>query len=143
MDPIGQRIGAFEIVRLLGAGAMGMVYLARDNVLRREVALKLLTKGSDEIDHELHERFLREARAAARLIHPNVVQIFQIGETPRHRYIAMEYVEGASTRHVARLVAAADDVQATAAAPDRLWAAIRADRRQDPPRGRGSSSFVA
>jgi anti-sigma factor RsiW len=48
-----------------------------------------------------------------------------------------------STRHVARLVAAADDVQATAAAPDRLWAAIRADRRQDPPRGRGSSSFVA
>jgi serine/threonine protein kinase len=102
MDPTGQSIGAFEIVRLLGAGAMGMVYLAKDNVLRREVALKLLNKGNDEIDHELHERFLREARAAARLIHPNVVQIFQIGETPRYRFIAMEYVEGASTRHVAR-----------------------------------------
>ncbi|WP_224248718.1 serine/threonine-protein kinase [Hyalangium gracile] len=102
MDPTGQRIGAFEIVRLLGAGAMGMVYLARDNILRREVALKLLTKGTDEIDHELHERFLREARAAARLIHPNVVQIFQIGETTRHRFIAMEYIEGASTRHVAK-----------------------------------------
>lgn len=102
MDPTGQRIGAFEIVRLLGAGAMGMVYLARDNVLRREVALKLITKGTDEGDHELHERFLREARAAARLIHPNVVQIFQIGETSRHRFIAMEYVEGASTRHVAK-----------------------------------------
>jgi serine/threonine protein kinase len=102
MDPTGQSIGSFEIVRLLGAGAMGMVYLARDNVLRREVALKLLNKGNDEIDHELHERFLREARAAARLIHPNVVQIFQIGETARHRFIAMEYVEGASTRHVAR-----------------------------------------
>ncbi|WP_224362097.1 protein kinase domain-containing protein [Hyalangium versicolor] len=102
MDPTGQRIGAFEIVRLLGAGAMGMVYLARDNVLRREVALKLLTKSTDEGDHELHERFLREARAAARLIHPNVVQIFQIGETTRHRFIAMEYVEGASTRHVAK-----------------------------------------
>ncbi|HEX8703327.1 MAG TPA: protein kinase [Myxococcaceae bacterium] len=102
MDPTGQSIGSFEIVRLLGAGAMGMVYLAKDNVLRRDVALKLLNKGNDEIDHELHERFLREARAAARLIHPNVVQIFQIGETPRHRYIAMEYVEGASTRHVAR-----------------------------------------
>ncbi len=52
-------------------------------------------------------------------------------------------VELRSTRHVALLVAAADHVQATAAAPDRLWAAIRADRRQDPPRGRGSSSFVA
>ncbi len=102
MDPTGQRIGAFEIVRLLGAGAMGMVYLARDNVLRREVALKLLTKGDQENDRELHERFLREARAAARLIHPNVVQVFQIGETSRHRFIAMEYVEGASTRHVAK-----------------------------------------
>lgn len=102
MDQTGQVIGAFEIVRLLGAGAMGMVYLAKDNVLRRDVALKLLNKGNDEIDAELHERFLREARAAARLIHPNVVQIFQIGETPRHRFIAMEYVEGASTRHVAR-----------------------------------------
>ena len=102
MDPIGQRIGAFEIVRLLSAGAMGMVYLARDNDLRREVALKLLTKGSDELDHELHERFLREARSAARLLHPNVVQIFQIGETDRHRFIAMEFVEGASTQHVAQ-----------------------------------------
>jgi len=102
MDPTGQIIGSFEIVRLLGAGAMGMVYLARDSVLRREVALKLLNKGNDEVDPELHERFLREARAAARLIHPNVVQIFQIGETSRHRFIAMEYVEGASTRHVAR-----------------------------------------
>ncbi|MBN1206419.1 MAG: serine/threonine-protein kinase [Myxococcaceae bacterium] len=102
MDPTGQRIGAFEIVRLLGAGAMGMVYLARDNMLRRDVALKLLTKGTEEIDHELQERFLREARAAARLVHPHVVQIFQIGETQRHRYIAMEYIEGASTRHVAR-----------------------------------------
>jgi serine/threonine protein kinase len=102
MDPTGQRIGAFEIVRLLGAGAMGAVYLARDNILRRDVALKLLNKRNDEIDHELHERFLREARAAARLIHPHVVQIFQIGETPRHRYIAMEYVEGASARQVAK-----------------------------------------
>jgi serine/threonine protein kinase len=102
MDPTGQRIGAFEIVRLLGAGAMGAVYLARDNILRRDVALKLLNKRNDEMDHELHERFLREARAAARLVHPHVVQIFQIGETPRHRYIAMEYVEGASARQVAK-----------------------------------------
>ncbi len=102
MDPTGQRIGAFEIVRLLGSGAMGMVYLARDGLLRRDVALKLLTKGADELDRELQERFLREARAAARLIHPNVVQIFQIGETSRHRFIAMEYVEGASTRQVAK-----------------------------------------
>jgi hypothetical protein len=46
-------------------------------------------------------------------------------------------------RHVARLVAAADDVQASAAGPDRLWTAIRADRRPDPPHGRGSSSSVA
>jgi serine/threonine protein kinase len=102
MDATEQRIGAFDIVRLLGSGAMGMVYLAKDTVLRRDVALKLLNKGNDEIDQELHERFLREARAAARLIHPNVVQIFQIGETQRYRYIAMEYVEGATMRQVAR-----------------------------------------
>lgn len=98
----GQRLDAFELVRMLGAGAMGAVYLARDRILRREVALKLLAKSSDDSDGEHQRRFLREARAAARLIHPNVVQIFQIGETDDVRYIAMEYVPGMTAAQMAR-----------------------------------------
>ena len=98
----GQRLDAFELVRLLGSGAMGAVYLARDSILRREIALKLLAKSSDGSDSEDHGRFLREARAAARLVHPNVVQIFQIGETDDLRYIAMEYVHGMTAAQMAR-----------------------------------------
>jgi serine/threonine protein kinase len=102
-DLSGQRLGSFELLRRLGAGAMGVVYLAKDSVLRRDVAMKLIAKyaGGDE-DTSHHERFLREARAAARLIHPHVVQIFQIGETDEFRYIAMEYVPGLTALALAK-----------------------------------------
>jgi serine/threonine protein kinase len=102
-DLSGQRLGSFELLRRLGAGAMGVVYLAKDLVLRRDVAMKLIAKhpGGDE-DSTNHERFLREARAAARLIHPHVVQIFQIGETDELRYIAMEYVPGLTALALAK-----------------------------------------
>lgn len=100
---VGHWVGPFQLVKLLGKGAMGVVYLAQDPVLRRNVALKLIAKGGDENgDEEQHERFLREARAAARLIHPNVVQIFQVGETLDFRFIAMEYVEGTSMSQAAK-----------------------------------------
>jgi serine/threonine protein kinase len=101
-DLTGHSMGSFQIVRLLGKGAMGSVYLAKDSLLRREVALKVLAKGEGGLDEERYERFLREARAAARLIHPNVVQIFQVGENEHYRYIAMEYVEGMTTRQAAK-----------------------------------------
>ncbi|HWN67142.1 MAG TPA: serine/threonine-protein kinase, partial [Haliangium sp.] len=112
VDLAGQRLDSFELVRRLGAGAMGVVYLAKDLVLRRDVAMKLIAKfpgGEDDPSHQ--ERFLSEARAAARLIHPHVVQIFQIGETEDLRYIAMEYVPGLTalalaSRHGGRLPAA-------------------------------------
>ncbi|HLM72418.1 MAG TPA: serine/threonine-protein kinase, partial [Polyangiaceae bacterium] len=81
---------------------MGSVYLAKDSLLRREVALKVLAKDEGNLDEERYERFLREARAAARLIHPNVVQIFQVGESDDVRFIAMEYVEGMTTRQAAK-----------------------------------------
>ena len=97
----GQWLGPFQLVRLLGTGAMGAVYVARDSVLRREVALKLIRRGSDDNDVERRERFLREARAAARLIHPHVVQIFQVGEDERFRFIAMELVPGTTTADAA------------------------------------------
>jgi serine/threonine protein kinase/Tfp pilus assembly protein PilF len=96
--------GDFEIVRHedgsfweLGRGAMGVTYLASDNVLRRKVALKVIdvpaaARGSQAV----RERFLREARAAAALRHPNVAAVFQFGASPdgRRCYYAMELVEG-------------------------------------------------
>jgi serine/threonine protein kinase len=100
---VGLRLGSFELLRRLGAGAMGVVYLAKDMVLRRDVAMKLIARlpgGDDDPSHQ--ERFLREARAAARLIHPHVVQIFQIGETEEFRYIAMEYVPGMTVLELAK-----------------------------------------
>jgi serine/threonine protein kinase len=101
-DLTGKWLGSFQIIRLLGKGAMGSVYLAKDSLLRREVALKVLAKDEGNLDEERYERFLREARAAARLIHPNVVQIFQVGESDDVRFIAMEYVEGMTTRQAAK-----------------------------------------
>lgn len=101
-DLSGTWLGSFQLLRLLGAGAMGAVYLAHDEVLRRDVALKLIAKGEADTDPERQERFLREARAAARLVHPNVVQIFQVGEDEQHRFIAMEYVEGMTTARAAK-----------------------------------------
>jgi serine/threonine protein kinase len=102
-DLSGRRLDSFELIRRLGAGAMGVVYLAKDHVLRRDVAMKLISKlaGEDDAPAE-HDRFLREARAAARLIHPHVVQIFQIGETDELRYIAMEYVPGMTALELAK-----------------------------------------
>ncbi|WP_438018118.1 protein kinase [Sorangium sp. So ce315] len=98
----GQWLGPFQLVQLLGIGAMGAVYLARDSVLQRDVAVKLIAKGSADTDPERRDRFLREARAAARLLHPNVVQIFQVGEDEDVRYIAMEYVHGLTMAQAAK-----------------------------------------
>jgi predicted Ser/Thr protein kinase len=92
-------IGRYEIVRELGRGAMGVVYLARDPHLNREVALKIcaLPEGvTEELARQFRERFLREARAAASLSHPGIVTVYDAGEdsdthTP---YIAMEYIDG-------------------------------------------------
>ena len=87
------KFGKFEIENELGQGAMGKVYRARDPDLDRPVALKMVTpallKGKDTL-----ERFKREARSAARLQHPNIVTIFEVGEVEGTRYIAMELVEG-------------------------------------------------
>ncbi len=87
------RFGKFEIQDELGHGAMGKVYRARDPILDRSVALKTISPamltGQDTL-----ARFQREAKAAARLQHPNIVTIYEIGEVDGTRYIAMEYVDG-------------------------------------------------
>jgi serine/threonine protein kinase len=88
--PFPARIGRYEIVERLGAGAMGMVYRANDPVLHRTVAIKVLPHASDE----LRERFAQEARAAASLRHPGVVTIYDVGEDEGRPFIAMECLEG-------------------------------------------------
>jgi len=84
-------IGRYEILRRLGAGGMGEVYLARDPSLLRTVAIKLLRY--EERD-DLRERFFIEARSAGTLNHPNIVTIHDLGELEGRPYIVMEYVRG-------------------------------------------------
>lgn len=91
------RIGKFEILRALGQGAMGEVFLARDTTLGREVALKTIRPHADaEALGDLKARFAREAQSAAGLHHPNVVTIYEFGEADGLLYFAMEVVEGPS-----------------------------------------------
>ena len=90
---IGKRIDHFEIRALLGQGGMGTVYLAHDLSLERPVAIKVLRR--ELIDNpELVERLVLEARAQARLSHPNVVNVYHIGQFEGAPYFAMEYVRG-------------------------------------------------
>src|SRR6187397_56772 len=94
----GARLDAYEIVRPLGSGGMGDVWLATEVRLGRKVALKLLPADFTR-DASRVLRFEQEARAASGLNHPNVCTIHALGETPDGlRYIAMEYVEGETLR---------------------------------------------
>jgi serine/threonine-protein kinase len=85
-------IGRYQVLRLLGRGGMGEVFLARDPVLDREVAVKLINGDLDTT--QSRERLVREARAAGRLRHPNIVTIFDAGEHDDRPFIAMEFVRG-------------------------------------------------
>jgi|GEM_PF-882054 len=88
-----RRIGRYEVLGELGHGGMGVVYRARDPQLGREVALKLLLRA-ERADGELVERFYREARAAASLEHPGIVQIHDVGEADGKPYYAMQLLAG-------------------------------------------------
>lgn len=90
-EPIA--IGKYQILDLAGEGAMGSVYRARDTVLNRVVAIKVMN-ATIARDQSLRDRFLREAQSAGSLQHPNVVTIYDFGELDGHLFIAMEYVEG-------------------------------------------------
>ncbi len=93
----GTMVDHFKVQRLLGSGAMGRVYLARDTKLGRRVALKLVQPallGS----HRARESFEREARTTARFNHPNIVAIYAVGEHEGMPYVALEYVEGQTLR---------------------------------------------
>jgi serine/threonine protein kinase len=91
----------YEIVRLLGKGGMGEVFLANDLDLGREVALKKLNLAdnasfTDEQKEELKLRFIQEAQAAAKLSHPNIITIYEVATDGTHDFIAMEYLKGKS-----------------------------------------------
>ena len=91
----GKRFGRYLIVGELGRGAMGAVYRATDPLIEREVAIKTLLPHLPESEMaQVRERFLREARSAGRLNHPNIVTIFDVGEQDGVAYIAMELLDG-------------------------------------------------
>jgi eukaryotic-like serine/threonine-protein kinase len=96
----GSSLGGYEIRRQLGAGGMGVVYLAHDVKLGRQVAIKVLS-GDFVADHARTRRFEQEARAASGLNHPNVCVVHALGETGDGQpFIAMEYIEGHTLRHI-------------------------------------------
>src|SRR5262249_41906684 len=101
-DLTGRTLGDYHLLRRLGLGGMGQVYLARHLSLKREVAVNLLRSDLAANTNAL-KRFEAEAQAVARLNHPNIVHIHQIGEHLGLRYMALEYVDGRNLRdHLAR-----------------------------------------
>ena len=95
--PAEHRFGRFVLVEPLGTGTFGSVYRARDPQLERDVALKL-SRGSAEADTVRGQRFLREARAAAQLKHPNIVPVYEAGECDGRYFIASSFIPGTTLR---------------------------------------------
>src|SRR3989449_7788009 len=101
MVAVGTKLGRYEIRSQIGAGGMGEVYLAQDTKLDRKVALKILP-AEVAADRNRMERFIREAKAAAALNHPNIAHIYEIGEHDGTNFIAMEFIDGQTLRELIR-----------------------------------------
>ena len=96
-------LGRYRLLAEIGRGVMGTVYRATDPLIERDVAIKTLHPTlSEEVMPEVRERFLREAKSAGRLNHPNIVTIYDVGEQDGIAYIAMELLEGRSLQKMLR-----------------------------------------
>ena len=93
------KIGKYHVVERIGRGGMGHIFKAHDPVLDRFVALKLISSDI-EVTDELRTRFFREAQACARLSHPNIVTVYEMGEDGGRLYIVMEFLEGEELRRL-------------------------------------------
>ena len=102
MGPLPPTIGRYVVEELVGVGGMGQIYRAQDPVLRRTVAIKLIStklmSGADRADYI--KRFRREAEAAARCAHPNIVAVYDFALHEEQPYLAMEFVRGRSLRQL-------------------------------------------
>src|SRR5688572_20078172 len=96
-DLTGRTLGDFHLIRKLGQGGMGQVYLARQTSLKRQVAVKIL-KSELAANETSLRRFQQEAEAVARINHANIVQVYFIGQADGLHYMALEYVEGKNLR---------------------------------------------
>jgi serine/threonine protein kinase len=123
-----QRLGDFEIVREIGRGGMGVVYEARQVSLNRTVALKVLA-GGPGLNAEAVQRFHREAEAAAKLHHPNIVSVYATGQENGTHFFAMELIEGPS---LASVIRQRRQPPAVAAAPGSSWGRPQWRRGQRP-----------
>ncbi|HID51219.1 MAG TPA: hypothetical protein EYP41_04165 [Anaerolineae bacterium] len=96
---LGQQVDQYQILRHIARGGMADVYLAQDVDLQRKVALKVMLDTLAAADPQFGARFRREAQMVAKLDHPNIVQVYNVGRTPANQpYIAMQYIEGGSLR---------------------------------------------
>ena len=131
----GAQVGRYVIERRLGIGAMSEVYLGHDDALGRRAAIKVL--GSNQINNAtITERFLREARALARMSHPNLIPVFEAGQTgePLRPYYAMELLEGGDTQKL---------LDERGPLPSAVVALIGAEACHRPPKPRALASSIA
>src|SRR5277367_5786891 len=105
MDRMQKTIGPYELLDRIGSGGMGVVYRARDARLQREVAIKVLPDGflgPGTPGQASHERFLREARSASSLNHPNICTVYDVGEQDSKPYLVMELLQGSTLKEALR-----------------------------------------
>lgn len=96
---IGKRLKHYKILSVIGEGGMALVYKARDERNSDIVALKVLKRG-ESVDQENLQRFLKEFKTGSKLNHPNIMQVFEIGEVEGEYFIAMEYISGSSLQEI-------------------------------------------